>query len=1178
MPALRLLFIGESLVLAGAIERARSRGHQIVGVFAAAATEAAAMARAGLPVHGPQADVVAFIAAHPCDVLFSIVNGHLLTEQSLASPRLAAVNYHNAPLPTYAGMWATAWAVLNGEHSHGVTWHRIAKGIDTGAVLAQRRFPLAADETTATLNLRCTEAALESLDEVFERLEAGNFAGQPQDLTKRTYHRRSDTAPNGGLIDWQWPVDHILRLVRACDWGAWRNDFGCASIELPDGALAIVRSAKRITGQDRPGRVVASEGKVLAVACADGVVQFELQRSTYVAVGQSLLRDGAESSAQVATQSRPIPALSQFNSDFNSESESESESDSDARASPSVIECLTALARSNPEALAIEASAASISRGELAARADGVARKLLRHGIKPEDGVGILIHSGIDFVVAALAAMRAGGAYVPLDPSAPGARLRFEIAEAGVTQLLTTANSSHRAEDFPDTSFLRVDESFESDGVEVPLPDIPLTRCAYRIFTSGSSGRPKAVEITHAALANLLAHYRMALPMGPSDRMTMLAHPTFDASVADIWPILAAGGRLLVPPSNLLLDPAGLLQWLVTSRATLTFVPTAVAERMLGLSWPSDVALRALLTGGDVLHRRPPAGLPFRLINTYGPTENTVDSLWAVVEPGTGTPTIGRPTFGVVASVVDATRNPVAAGEIGELVLSGAQVARGYRGRADLNARQFERIDADAADSADADAGDDAGKDTRPCRYYTGDLVRINAQGEFEFHGRIDQQIQIRGVRVEPGEVEALLKADPRVREAVCVPIHSEQEIIGISAHLVLMPEVAIDPMLEDALTAFLAEQLPAVMVPKSIEFHSELPRNAAGKIDRHALQDRQATVAQNDSAEDAARDPILACWRQILRGTPDDDESKRFWDLGGDSLAVVELLLGIESATGVRLPIGLFLADPTLGGLRREIALRRNPVVTRLASGKGPPVILWYSATGDLECYQHLIPLLGEREVLGVMSPALFDLERAHDRLEDAVAFALSSIRQFGVFESPALLGYSWAGLLAFEAARQLAQEQTPAQFVGLIGTLPPALPKSRSQRLLDSVRWTFSRGRAALLDACFDRPALMKRLRRRLDEQRKTVTISTIHFEMAYAYQPSVEPAVTMCLYREQIGQSFNRRYKDFEKPDFGWSHWLGSSPQVKSIDTDHYGMMKGDGVVRLAEMIVEDLDKLG
>ena len=893
MRRLRLLFIGEGLVLAGAIEIARSRGHEIAAVFSTVATEAAAMGSASFPVLGPRGSVADFVASHDCDILLSIANGRILDAATLARPRLAAVNYHNGPLPAYAGMWVTAWAVLNGEEHHGVTWHLIAPGIDTGPILVQRRFPLAPTETTGSLNLHCTEAALESLEEVFGKCEQGAITGEPQDFSRRSYYGRSDTAPNGGVIDWDWPAENIVRLVRACDWGSSANAFGQAKLAVPGGGTHAVRSASVTPGTGVPGAVLASDDEGLVVACGDGAVRLRL---TYAADLRSLasLMNGEHCGHPVVNA--PAPAAktaAKRPGSFHS-----------------IVDAIAALADAAPHTHAIVDDGPPVTRQVLTKRSRAFATALLSTGLRPDDGVGILLPGGADFVAAALGAMRAGGAYVPLDPSSPPARLMFEIAEAGVTHVVGDRDCSFGPANFPEVVFFTVSQ-FDGRIDDHDLPKIGPDQCAYRIFTSGSTGRPKAVEITHGALTNLVAHYHNALPMGSGDRMTALAHTTFDASVGDIWPVLSAGGTLLIPPKHILLDPENLIQWLGRARATLAFVPTAIAERLFSLPWPKGLELKTLLTGGSALHHRPPPGLPFRVINTYGPTENTVDSLWAEIGSAGGRPPIGSPITSVTCTVVDDNRKPVKHGEIGELVLRSTQVARGYRGRPQLNAEHFDLLQEERG-------------------YFTGDLVRINSDGDFEFHGRIDDQIQLRGIRVEPGEIEALLKADPRVAEAVCLPVRTGTEVTGLTAHVSPAVGLASTETLANELRVLLRGQLPVAIVPKEIKLHAVLPYTNAGKVDRLALIKSDDAVPLRDTSTRES-DPIRAAWLEVLPGAIGAGEDQSVWELGGDTLAAIELLMRLEKKAGVRVPVAQFLTNPSLTGLRHVIAQQRTSTVVRL-------------------------------------------------------------------------------------------------------------------------------------------------------------------------------------------------------------------------------------------------------
>ncbi len=289
-----------------------------------------------------------------------------------------------------------------------------------------------------------------------------------------------------------------------------------------------------------------------------------------------------------------------------------------------------------------------------------------------------------------------------------------------------------------------------------PEPPLP-TDLAYVVYTSGSTGQPKGVLVEHDGLTNLVEWHRAAFGLHAGDRCTQISSPGFDAAVWEIWPSLSVGAAIHVVPEGLRTDPIRLRDWLVTEGITVTFLPTPMAEGVIGLDWPDDGALRYLLTGGDALTRRPRRDLGFTLVNNYGLSETTVVATsGAVATEGDGAPSIGRPISGVVAEVVDERLRPVDPGGDGELVLGGVAIARGYLNRPELTAQRF--LD---------------GPEGR--RYRTGDRVRVRADGEIEFLGRLDDQLSIRGFRVEPGEIAAVLNSHPAIEASVAVGCRSLQ-------------------------------------------------------------------------------------------------------------------------------------------------------------------------------------------------------------------------------------------------------------------------------------------------------------------------------------------------------------------------------------------------------------------
>src|SRR3984893_17035082 len=322
-----------------------------------------------------------------------------------------------------------------------------------------------------------------------------------------------------------------------------------------------------------------------------------------------------------------------------------------------------------------------LAYAELEREANRLANQLRTLGVVREVVVGVCLPRSVGLVVAALGILKSGGAYVPLDPSYPRERLRFMLEDSGAPVLVT--DSRHAAGlDAGSWRLLKIDTPDLSSAMERTDPPAPSSPedLAYVIYTSGSTGKPKGVEISHGSLLNLVSWHRDAFQVTAVDRASQVASPSFDGSVWETWPYLTAGASLYVPSDSTRSAPTALRDWLVERQITVSFLPTPLAEAAMALEWPARWRLRLLLTGGDVLHRRPSVGLPFTLVNNYGPTEGTVVTTSGVVPPGEapGLPSIGRPIANVRAHILDEDLRPVPAGESGELCVSGAGLARGY--------------------------------------------------------------------------------------------------------------------------------------------------------------------------------------------------------------------------------------------------------------------------------------------------------------------------------------------------------------------------------------------------------------------------------------------------------------------------------------------------------------------
>ncbi|HEX2189334.1 MAG TPA: amino acid adenylation domain-containing protein, partial [Longimicrobiaceae bacterium] len=427
-----------------------------------------------------------------------------------------------------------------------------------------------------------------------------------------------------------------------------------------------------------------------------------------------------------------------------------------------VHDAVAARAARTPDAVAVVSGGVELSCAELDAAANRLARFLLARGVGPERRVGVCLERSAELVVAMLATLRAGAAYVPLEPGYPAERLAWTLADSGAPLLLTRGGLADRCGAWAGE---RVDldsqrERIAAESADPPAVEVDPEQLAYVIYTSGSTGRPKGVAVPHRALAAYLAWMQDAFPLAAVDRVLQRAPAGFDASVWEFWAPLASGAALVVAPPEAGRDPAELLRVLERERVSVLQLVPSLLHPLLEQPRVAESCrtLRLLFCGGEALPAeaaaRARAATGAEVVNLYGPTEATIYATSHVFagERGATVP-IGRATSGARTHVLDAEGAPVPAGAPGELHLGGAQVARGYLGRPELTAEKF--------------VPDPFSDEPGARLYRTGDSARELESGALEYLGRIDHQVKVRGFRVEPGEVEAALREQPGVREAV---------------------------------------------------------------------------------------------------------------------------------------------------------------------------------------------------------------------------------------------------------------------------------------------------------------------------------------------------------------------------------------------------------------------------
>lgn len=566
-----------------------------------------------------------------------------------------------------------------------------------------------------------------------------------------------------------------------------------------------------------------------------------------------------------------------------------------------------------PNQIAVVDGMARLTYAEIEHQSDLLAARLQEAGAGQDRCIGLFLERSAQFIVAALAVIKSGAAYVPLDPSTPADRVATILTDAGAIVLLT--NSRH-AESLPAGAWrvIQLDLPDKRGPLAFSQFEIDPKSLAYVIYTSGSTGQPKGVEISHESLGNLIDWHQSAFDVTPADRASQVASLGFDAAVWEIWPYLTAGASLHIADELTRRSPQALRDWIIAEKITIGFVPTALAEQLTWMSWPTETVLRMLLTGGDTLHRRPPADLPFVLVNNYGPTECTVVATSGVVSPdgdASGPPSIGRPITNATALILDDALRTVVPGETGELCLGGALVGRGYRNRPELTASQFVTY---------------APALGEPLRIYrTGDRARLLENGEIAFLGRLDDQVKIRGYRIELGEIVTSLNRFPAIKTSIVAVRDIGDGGPALVAYVVPAGDARLT---ESDLREFLAARLPDYMVPALFVSIPELPMMTNGKPDKAALpapcagnlMPNKFAVSSAPGESDGLQQQVSSLVASML-GRPSIEADEDFFMLGGHSMLGVELVSRIRDTFGVKLTLRQLFTAPTVAALSTEIA-----------------------------------------------------------------------------------------------------------------------------------------------------------------------------------------------------------------------------------------------------------------
>jgi amino acid adenylation domain-containing protein len=702
-----------------------------------------------------------------------------------------------------------------------------------------------------------------------------------------------------------------------------------------------------------------------------------------------------------------------------------------------VVSIFEARARASPDSLAVIDGREHITYRELDERASRLAGKLRTMGVIAEEPVALLMERSAALATAMLAILKAGGAYVPLDPGDADARLAGIVEATRAKVLLADAGLVSRATGLA-TGAVIVDPVGHGEiSGEAPAGGTlqGSGSLAYIMFTSGSTGRPKGVCIPHRGILRLVINTDF-VTLARGDVVGHLSSPAFDAATFDVWGPLLNGATLAIIDRDTALSPAALVEKIDENRINVLFLPTPLFHALAAETPSCFRRIRDLLVGGDLLQPVPAKavlrdGPPGKLLNVYGPTENTTFSTWYQVKEVADREEpipLGRPIANDYLYILDPELQPVPIGVIGEIYLGGDGVATGYLRRPDLTAERF--------------LPDPFRPGEGRTMYRTGDLARYFPDGNVQFIGRRDGQAKIHGFRVETGEVALALESHPGVRTAIVTVFNDPGGFKSLAAYLLKAADTTAS--IGDV-RRYLAGRLPAYMVPASMMWIDAVPLTPRGKIDRSALPDPVIGLAPgltpptpgNDG--DRALSQMVTVWESVLGAGhvgPDDD----FFDLGGHSLLAIRLMDRIEESFGVRLPISAIFGSPTARKMRASLgeagkARAGNVLIPLQAEGTRQPLYCVHGVPGTLFEFDHLVRQIGkDQPVYGLQSPGLDGVTRVPDTVEAMASLYVEVIRSHQSRGPYHFISYCAGGPFAYEVARQFISAGEKVGFLGFI------------------------------------------------------------------------------------------------------------------------------------------------
>jgi amino acid adenylation domain-containing protein len=738
----------------------------------------------------------------------------------------------------------------------------------------------------------------------------------------------------------------------------------------------------------------------------------------------------------------------------------------------SIIACFSEQARRRPAALAVSDQQESWTYEELDRSSNQLANYLRANGINNGEVVAIYAHRSAPLVVAILGVLKSGAAFTILDPAYPAARLTdcLEIARPrGWIQIEAAGALPATLEEYAGAIDCRVTlrskkastgDTWMQCSSEIPPLLIQPDDLAYIAFTSGSTGQPKGVMGRHGPLTLFTSWATPKFELDERDRFCLLSGLAHDPLHRDIFTPLQLGGAICIPDPKDLEAPNRLRAWVSGQAITVANLTPAMSQLLTdGAEGTQITSLRYSFLVGDVLTKRDVARLrqlapAITCVNLYGSTETQRAVGHYVIERANNSPAkdvlpLGKGIRDTQLLVLNESQQLCGVSELGEIYFRSPHLAKGYLGDDDLTRARF--------------ITNPFTKDPADRLYRTGDLGRYQADGNVEHAGRADRQIKIRGFRIEPSEIEAAITRHPDVREAVVIAQENDSERF-LAAYVVPSGLVSLR-----SLRDWLADKLPAYMIPSSIVLIESLPLTSNGKLDRRALPllDREERAHEFVAPRSQTESVLLAIWKEVLPA-PQISIHDNFFELGGYSLLAVRLFALIEKRLGQRLPLATLFQAPTIAELAAILEEESAPASSSLVPiqpfGARPPFFCVHAVGGNVLEYYELARHLGtDQPFYGLQSLGLNDSQEPQTRIEDMAAHYVREITAFQPSGPYFIGGRSLGGIIAYEMARQLREQQREVRLVALLDSYPvghqklmtqPAAPTVETNRFFRRIR----------------------------------------------------------------------------------------------------------------------------